>query len=35
MNVSLDGAPVTTLEPTRRNFGARKMATTEAGIATL
>jgi len=35
MNVSLDGAPVTTLEPTRRNFGARRMATTEAGIATL
>jgi cytochrome c-type biogenesis protein CcmF len=35
MNVSLDGAPVTTLEPTRRNFGARKMETTEAGIATL
>jgi cytochrome c-type biogenesis protein CcmF len=35
MNISLDGAPVTTLEPTRRNFGARKMETTEAGIATL
>ncbi len=35
INVSLNGAPVTTLEPTRRNFGARKMSTTEAGIATL
>ena len=35
MKVSRDGEPVTTLEPARRNFGARRMATTEAGIATL
>jgi cytochrome c-type biogenesis protein CcmF len=35
LKVSEDGAPVTTLEPARRNFGQRQMATTEAGIATL
>ena len=29
------GVMVTTIEPARRNFGARQMATTEAGIATL
>jgi cytochrome c-type biogenesis protein CcmF len=35
MKVTLNGEPVTTLTPSRRNFGARKMATTEAGIVTL
>jgi cytochrome c-type biogenesis protein CcmF len=35
MKISRDGAEVTTLEPARRNFGARKMATSQAGIATL
>jgi cytochrome c-type biogenesis protein CcmF len=35
MKVSRDGAEVTTLAPARRNFGARQMATTQAGIATL
>jgi cytochrome c-type biogenesis protein CcmF len=35
MKVTKDGAPVTILEPARRNFGARQMATTQAGIATL
>jgi cytochrome c-type biogenesis protein CcmF len=35
MKVSRDGVAVTTLEPARRNFGARHMATSEAGIATL
>jgi cytochrome c-type biogenesis protein CcmF len=35
MKVTRDGALVTTVTPARRNFGARKMATTQAGIATL
>ncbi len=35
MKVTRDGAYVTTLEPARRNFGARRMATSQAGIATL
>ncbi len=35
MKISRDGVEVTTLEPARRNFGARRMATTQAGIATL
>jgi cytochrome c-type biogenesis protein CcmF len=35
MKVTRDGALVTTLEPARRNFGARRMATSQAGIATL
>jgi cytochrome c-type biogenesis protein CcmF len=35
MKISRDGVDVTTLEPARRNFGARRMATTQAGIATL
>ncbi len=35
MTVTRDGEPVTTLEPARRSFGARQMATTQAAIATL
>ena len=35
MKISENGSSVTTLTPSRRNFGARRMATTEAGIATL
>ena len=35
LRVTQDGARVTTLSPARRNFGARKMSTTQAGIATL
>ena len=35
MKVTQGGAPVTVLEPARRNFGARRMATSQAGIATL
>jgi cytochrome c-type biogenesis protein CcmF len=35
MKVTRDGADVTILEPARRNFGARQMATSQAGIATL
>ncbi len=35
MKVSDGGQYVTTLTPARRNFGARRMATSQAGIATL
>ena len=35
MRVTKDGAPVTVLTPARRNFSARRMSTTQAGIATL
>ena len=35
MKVTQDGADVVTLEPARRNFGARRMSTSQAGIATL
>ena len=35
MKVTQGGVAVTTLTPARRNFGARKMTTTQAGIATL
>ena len=35
MTVRSGGAMSTTIEPARRNFAARHMATTQAGIATL
>jgi cytochrome c-type biogenesis protein CcmF len=35
MKVTEAGKEVTTLTPARRNFGVRRMATTQAGIATL
>ena len=35
MTIRRGGVVVTTIEPARRDFGARQMATTEAGIATL
>ena len=35
MTSARDGAVVATLEPARRHFATRRMATTQAGIATL
>jgi cytochrome c-type biogenesis protein CcmF len=35
MRIAKDGAPVATIEPSKRTYQARRMSRTEAGIATL